>query len=81
MLEHIVLFRFKPETTDLTKQKIVEELLALKGKVPSILDISAGPNFPIETRDSNTVWSYVLPIAKALTVTRCIPLISRSCMN
>jgi hypothetical protein len=45
MLEHIVLFRFKPETTDSTKQQIVAELMALKGKVPSILDISAGPNF------------------------------------
>lgn len=58
MLEHIVLFRFKPETTTYTKQKIVEELMALKGKVPSILSISAGPNFS----DRNQGFEYGLVV-------------------
>jgi hypothetical protein len=58
MLEHIVLFRFKPETTVLTKEKIVTELMALKGKVPSILDISAGPNFS----DRNQGFEYGLVV-------------------
>jgi hypothetical protein len=58
MLEHIVLFRFKPETTAHTKQKIVEGLMALKGKVPSILDISAGPNFS----DRNQGFEYGLVV-------------------
>lgn len=58
MLEHIVLFRFKPETTAFTKEKIVTELMALKGKVPSILDISAGPNFS----DRNQGFEYGLVV-------------------
>lgn len=58
MLEHIVLFRFKPETTAYTKQQIVTELLALKGKVPSIRDISAGPNFS----DRNQGFEYGLVV-------------------
>ena len=45
MIEHIVLFRFKDETSQMAKAKIVEELLALRGKVPSIKDITMGPNF------------------------------------
>ncbi len=45
MIEHIVLFRFKDEITDSTKQTIVQELLKLKDKVPSILSITAGKNF------------------------------------
>lgn len=58
MLEHIVLFRFKPETTAYTKQKIVTDLMALKDKVPSILDISAGPNFS----DRNQGFEYGLVV-------------------
>lgn len=58
MLEHIVLFRFKPETTTFTKQKIAEELLALKKTVPSIQDISAGPNFS----DRNQGYEYGLVV-------------------
>jgi hypothetical protein len=58
MIEHIVLFRFKSETSALTKQKIATELMALKGKVPSILDISAGPNFA----DRNQGYEYGLVV-------------------
>jgi hypothetical protein len=58
MLEHIVLFRFKPETTELTRQRIVDGLMALKGQVPSILDISAGPNFS----DRNQGFEYGLVV-------------------
>jgi hypothetical protein len=58
MLEHIVLFRFKPEITAITKEKIVTELMALNGKVPSILDISAGPNFS----DRNQGFEYGLVV-------------------
>ncbi len=45
MIEHIVLFRFKPETSDATKTKIIQELLDLRSRIPSIRDISAGANF------------------------------------
>ena len=45
MIEHIVLFRFKPETSDATKTKIIQELLDLRSRIPSIRDIRAGANF------------------------------------
>ena len=58
MVEHIVLFRFKPETAEATKQTIATELMALKSKVPSIIDITAGPNFA----DRNKGFEYGLVV-------------------
>ena len=45
MLEHIVLFRWKPSTDAPTQARIIRELLALKGLIPEIIDISGGANF------------------------------------
>jgi hypothetical protein len=50
MLEHIVLFRWKPTTDEATQDRILKELAELKSLVPSILDISAGRNFSERSR-------------------------------
>ena len=45
MVEHIVLFKFRPETGEAEKSAIVVELNALRYKIPDILSLSCGPNF------------------------------------
>lgn len=45
MVEHIVLFRLKPETTEAQKQDLMRGLLALKDQIEGIVDASVGENF------------------------------------
>ena len=45
MIEHIVLFRWKDEASQEAKDRVVEELRGLKGKIPGIVDLSCGTNF------------------------------------
>ncbi len=45
MIEHIVLFRFKAASQGAIQDRIVSELRALKGIVPSVVDLSVGYNF------------------------------------
>ncbi|MFY7929985.1 MAG: Dabb family protein [Oligoflexus sp.] len=50
MLEHIVLFRWKAATNPATEERIMQELLNLKGLIPEIIDISAGRNISERSR-------------------------------
>lgn len=45
MIEHIVLFRFKNSGDEAARKRLIEGLLGLNGKVPSIRSISSGLNF------------------------------------
>ena len=45
MIEHIVLFRWKPEATDAQVAAAVKGLQGLKGRVPGILDLACGADF------------------------------------
>ena len=45
MVEHLVLFKLKPETTDDDRAAMCRALGELGGAVPGILDISCGVNF------------------------------------
>jgi hypothetical protein len=45
MVEHVVLFKLKPETTDEERAAACRALGELGAKVPGILDISCGVNF------------------------------------
>lgn len=45
MVEHLVFFKFKPEVTLDQRKKIAGALVALKGVVPGITDITCGENF------------------------------------
>jgi hypothetical protein len=45
MIEHIVLFKWKPETSPEQITEVINNLQALKGKIPGIIDLSCGENF------------------------------------
>jgi len=45
MIEHLVLFKFKPHTSKPAIDDVYSSLMALKAEIPEILSITAGPNF------------------------------------
>lgn len=45
MIEHLVLFKMKPEAEAGLVDQIIAALRALKTKVPSVVDLTAGRNF------------------------------------
>jgi hypothetical protein len=42
MIRHLVLFRFKPETTQTEREDFLAMLLALPGKISEVLEFEAG---------------------------------------
>ena len=44
MITHIVLLRPKPETTQEELEAVLEQVRALKGKIPGLLAVQAGAN-------------------------------------
>ncbi|MBP1965264.1 Dabb family protein [Paenibacillus aceris] len=57
MFEHLVCFRFKETLAAQKEQELIETLLSFKGKIPGIVEISAGVN---ETEETNNVQGYTL---------------------
>jgi Stress responsive A/B Barrel Domain len=45
MIEHIVLFKWKTEATSEQIKAAIDNLKALKDKIPGIIDLSCGENF------------------------------------
>lgn len=45
MVEHIVLFKMKPESTPEQKDELIRRLRALEGKIEGIVSLSAGETF------------------------------------
>jgi hypothetical protein len=45
MVEHIVLFKFKPDATAEQRRAVVEGLQGMRETVPGIVDLSCGENF------------------------------------
>lgn len=45
MIEHIVLIRWKEDASQEAKDSAMTELRNLKGKIPSILEVTSGVNF------------------------------------
>jgi hypothetical protein len=45
MVEHVVLFKLKPEATEAQKRAMVEALRGLRGQIEGIVDLSCGRNF------------------------------------
>lgn len=45
MIEHLVLFKFKPEVGDDHITKVADALRALKTSVPGIIELTVGKNF------------------------------------
>lgn len=48
MIRHLVALRFKPGTSDATKQSLYAELDGLKGHIDGILDFQTRPNVSVE---------------------------------
>src|SRR5690554_2931842 len=55
--EHIVIFKFNTKATTAKQQELVNQLLAFKGRIPGILDISAGINV---TEEVDKIRGYTL---------------------
>lgn len=45
MVEHVVLFRLKPDASEALKTGLMRSLVGLKDLIPGIVHASAGPNF------------------------------------
>lgn len=45
MVEHIVLFKMKPESTEAQKEELLRKLRGLEGKIDGIVSLSAGESF------------------------------------
>ncbi|NOV00728.1 Dabb family protein [Paenibacillus planticolens] len=57
MFEHLVCFRFKETLAAQKEQELIETLLSFKGRIPGIVEISAGAN---ETEETDNVQGYTL---------------------
>lgn len=44
MITHIVLLQPKPETTSEEMEAVLEQVKALKGKIPGLIEVQAGAN-------------------------------------
>ncbi|ANE45269.1 stress protein [Paenibacillus swuensis] len=49
MIEHIVIFKFNEKVTSEQEQALLDQLLAFKGQIPGIAELSAGINVTEET--------------------------------
>ncbi len=45
MIEHLVLFRWAADAPPEAVTRVMDELRALKGRVPGVLDLTCGENF------------------------------------
>lgn len=45
VVEHIVCFKLKPETTPEQGEQMIARLRTLKGEIPSVVDLTAGKTF------------------------------------
>lgn len=57
MFEHLVCFKFKETLAAQKEQEVIENLLSLKGKIPGIVEITAGVN---ETEETGNIQGYTI---------------------
>lgn len=60
ILRHIVLFRFRPETTAATKARLDDAFMQLKTKIPEVISIEAGTNNSPEGLSDGFTHGYVV---------------------
>ncbi|WNR44195.1 Dabb family protein [Paenibacillus roseipurpureus] len=51
MIEHLVIFKFNSAITPAKQNNLLEQLLAFRGRIPGIVDLSAGINVTEETEN------------------------------
>ncbi|KAI8393504.1 stress responsive A/B barrel domain-containing protein [Radiomyces spectabilis] len=61
-LVHIVIVKFKPEVDEATKEKAMEDVLALKNDIPEIKAATAGKTFT--DRSKGFEWGWVVELEK-----------------
>lgn len=49
MYEHLVVFRFRPDVPTAKQQELLDQLLAFRGAIPGIAQLTAGINVTEET--------------------------------
>ena len=54
MVEHVVLFKFKPTISKDEIAKITEDLKGLKGQIDGLIDLSVGENFSARSKGFDT---------------------------
>lgn len=65
MLRHIVLLKLKEDTTEEQLEEMVENLKALKDKIPGIISVSAGRNSSPEDRDLGFNYCFLIDFENA----------------
>ncbi|WP_379129672.1 Dabb family protein [Paenibacillus sp. sgz500958] len=55
--EHLVVFKFNDKMNPAKQQELVDQLLALRERIPGIIEISAGIN---ETEETDNIHGYSL---------------------
>lgn len=51
MIEHLVILKFNASVTPSKQKELVDQLLAFRGAIPGIIDLSAGINVTEETEN------------------------------
>ena len=66
MINHLVVFKFGPSTTEEQLNEVINRLKELKGKIPGIKDINAGRNFSEKNKGFGVGLSVILTDQSAL---------------
>lgn len=53
MFEHLVVFRLREDVPDSKQQELLDRLLAFRGRIPGIVELSAGINVTEETENKH----------------------------
>jgi hypothetical protein len=61
-LRHVVAFKFKPEVTDAQMQKATVDFLALKKKVPQIMELEGGPDLTYQKKGGKFTHCFIVTV-------------------
>ncbi len=61
-LRHVVAFKFKPEISPEQMQKAAKDFLALKSKVPQIIEIEGGPDLSFQKKNGKFTHCFMVTV-------------------
>lgn len=73
MIHHIVLFQFKPGTTDGQIQELADALVVLKDKMSGIVNFVWGPSVSIEHLEKGYTYGFILTFLDAASRDAYVP--------
>ncbi|MCX7013092.1 MAG: Dabb family protein [Candidatus Sumerlaeota bacterium] len=73
MVKHIVIFKAKPETTEVRMGELMGELASLKSKIEGIVDFSGGKNISGEGRSHGFTHGFVMTFADQAKLQAYLP--------